>query len=118
MNKPSPFEIGFRLYMNGFGISHLVGAVEHDGQLEAAHRGYEAAKQEDIMNKKIKPEYFEFALQTGGSHYPGVGGELLSTFGDMIARECAKIARSNEDNTTARQIESRFGLEEEDDTQL
>lgn len=59
---------------------------------------------------KIKQEYFELALQTGGSHYPGVGGSLLGTFGDAVARECVRIALENNDAHTAKDIEQRFGI--------
>ena len=59
---------------------------------------------------KIKQEYFDLALETGGSHYPNVGGQLLSTFGDLVAKECARIARENSDMATAKAIETRFGI--------
>jgi len=59
---------------------------------------------------KIKQEYFDLALQTGGSHYPNVGGELLSTFGDLVAKECVRIALENNDVYTAQDIEQRFGI--------
>lgn len=36
------------------------------------------------MNKKIH----QIALQTGGSHYPNVGGELLEQFARKIIDEC------------------------------
>jgi hypothetical protein len=36
------------------------------------------------MNKKIH----QIALQTGGSHYPDVGGELLEQFARKIIDEC------------------------------
>lgn len=36
------------------------------------------------MNKKIH----QIALQTGGSHYPNVGGELLEQFARKIINEC------------------------------
>jgi hypothetical protein len=59
---------------------------------------------------KIKQEYFDLALQTGGSHYPGVGGQLLSTFGDMVAKECIRIALENGEMLTVYAIEQRFGI--------
>jgi hypothetical protein len=59
---------------------------------------------------KIKQEYFDLALETGGSHYPGVGGQLLSTFGDLVAKECIAIALKNNDVFTAQEIEQRFGI--------
>ena len=36
------------------------------------------------MNEKIK----EIALQVGGSHYPGVGGEKLEQFANLLIKEC------------------------------
>jgi len=36
------------------------------------------------MRDKIK----EIALQVGGSHYPGVGGDLLQRFADAVIAEC------------------------------
>jgi hypothetical protein len=59
---------------------------------------------------KIKQEYFDFALETGGSHYPSVGGELLSTFGDLVVKECIRIAIENGDVYTAATISKRFGV--------
>lgn len=44
------------------------------------------------MNPKIK----EIALQTGGSHYSDVGGELLEQFARKILDECI-IAVQNTD---------------------
>lgn len=36
------------------------------------------------MKQKVK----EIALETGGSHYPEVGGELLQSFADKLIAEC------------------------------
>jgi hypothetical protein len=36
--------------------------------------------------------------------------ETFNKFAELIVSECAQIARGNEDDTTARQIESRFGV--------
>lgn len=44
------------------------------------------------MNSKIK----EIALQTGGSHYPNVGGELLEQFARKVINECI-VAVQNTD---------------------
>jgi len=44
------------------------------------------------MNKKI----YQIALQTGGSHYPNVGGELLEQFARKIVDECI-VAVQNTD---------------------
>lgn len=38
----------------------------------------------------MKEIYKEIALQAGGSHYPGVGGELLEKFADLLVQECIK----------------------------
>jgi hypothetical protein len=43
------------------------------------------------MHPKIK----EIALQTGGSHYPDVGGELLEKFAHLIVQECCEVAHCN-----------------------
>lgn len=40
------------------------------------------------MKNKI---YEELALQTGGSHYPEVGGKLLEQFADLLVKECIKV---------------------------
>lgn len=42
------------------------------------------------MSKMKNQKFFDIALAVGGSHYPGVGGELLEKFGEMVVRECAK----------------------------
>ena len=60
---------------------------------------------------KIKQEYYDIALETGGSHYPNVGGALLSTFGDLLVKECIQIALNNGDVSTAQKLEQRFGIE-------
>ena len=59
---------------------------------------------------KIKQEYFDLALQTGGSHYPEVGGGLLSMFGDLLVKECIQIAKQNGDDITADALAERFGV--------
>jgi hypothetical protein len=36
--------------------------------------------------------FHDIALRVGGSHYPGVGGDLLEKFGEMVVREaCQKL---------------------------
>lgn len=52
------------------------------------------------MSKKLTPRFFDIALQVGGSHYPGVGGELLQRFGEEVVKECAKIAELKEQGST------------------
>lgn len=46
------------------------------------------------MSTIKNPQLFEIALQTGGSHYPSVGGELLEKYGEAIIRKCAELADS------------------------
>jgi hypothetical protein len=59
---------------------------------------------------KIKQEYYDLALETGGSHFPEVGGSLLSTFGDLLVKECIQIAKQNGDDNTADALAERFGV--------
>ena len=59
---------------------------------------------------KIKQQYFDLALEAGGSHYPEVGGALLSTFGDIVVKECIRLAKENSDAATAAGLEQRFGV--------
>lgn len=40
-----------------------------------------------IKNKKI----YDIALAVGGSHYPGVGGELLQKFAEAIIKEVDEL---------------------------
>lgn len=68
-----------------------------------------------IMKKqKLTPKFHEFALQTGGSHYPDVGGELLQKFGEMVVNECCQMMLDLEikypANLTVREIKKHFGL--------
>lgn len=44
------------------------------------------------MSKMKNQKFFDIALAVGGSHYPGVGGELLEKFGEMVAQTCAEVA--------------------------
>ena len=44
------------------------------------------------MSKMKNPKFFDIALATGGSHYPGVGGELLEKFATELVKQCAEIA--------------------------
>ena len=43
------------------------------------------------MNKKI----YEIALQTGGSHYPEVGGKLLERYTQLLLKECINYCGEN-----------------------
>ena len=69
---------------------------------------------ENTMNEKIR----ELAEQANWKFADKVTGEFtdydkrIQKFAELIVKECAQIARGNEDDTTARQIESRFGVEE------
>ena len=36
----------------------------------------------------MKQKIYEIALQAGGSHYPGVGGDTLQKFADLMLEEC------------------------------
>ena len=69
---------------------------------------------ENTMNEKIR----ELAEQANWLFADKVTGEFtdydkrIQKFAELIVKECAQIARGNEDDTTARQIESRFGVEE------
>jgi hypothetical protein len=48
------------------------------------------------MSKMKNPKFFDIALATGGSHYPGVGGELLEKFATELVKQCAEIALREE----------------------
>lgn len=61
------------------------------------------------MSTIKNPKLFEIALQTGGSHYPSVGGELLEQFGTAIVKQCAEIAQ-REDHDPAECILTHFGI--------
>jgi hypothetical protein len=46
-----------------------------------------------MMKKVIK----QLALETGGSHYPAVGGDLLQRFSENLLNECYRqIEKSND----------------------
>jgi HEPN domain-containing protein len=66
---------------------------------------------------KLKPIYHDIALQVGGSHYPGVGGELLEKFGKEVARQCAELMESQHDwvsNVAAsKAIRAKFGVDDD-----
>ena len=40
----------------------------------------------------MKKEFEHLALLAGGSHYPQVGGDNLSTFGKLVVEDCIKVA--------------------------
>lgn len=41
----------------------------------------------------MKQKIYDIALQVGGSHYPGVGGELLQKFADLMLEECITVVK-------------------------
>ena len=54
-------------------------------------------------------KFFDIALTVGGSHYPGVGGELLENFAIELVKQCAEIAQ-REDHDPSECILSHFGI--------
>lgn len=44
--EPTPYQIGRNLYMTGYGISDIFGAVKSDADMIAAFRGYDDAVKE------------------------------------------------------------------------
>lgn len=54
--------------------------------------------------------FFPFALEAGGSHYPGVGGETLRYYGRLIAEECARVARDGGNSDVSSKILERFAI--------
>lgn len=64
------------------------------------------------MSTIKNPKLYEIALQTGGSHYPSVGGELLEKFAEKIIRECADVAGFHDkDAFVSLRIKEHFGLD-------
>lgn len=61
------------------------------------------------MSKMQNPKFFDIALAVGGSHYPGVGGDLLEKFAAELVRQCAEIAQ-REEHDPAECILTHFGL--------
>jgi hypothetical protein len=41
----------------------------------------------------MKQKIYDIALQAGGSHYPGVGGDTLQKFADIMLEECIKVVQ-------------------------
>jgi hypothetical protein len=58
---------------------------------------------------KLKSIYHDIALQVGGSHYPEVGGELLSRFADELVRRCAEMNKQQMYELTGVIIDSTDG---------
>jgi hypothetical protein len=65
-----------------------------------------------MKKQKLIPKFHEFALQTGGSHYPEVGGELLQKFGEMVVNECCQKLEDDGMVEVAMEIKQHFGLVE------
>jgi hypothetical protein len=61
------------------------------------------------MSKMQNPKFYQIALETGGSHYPGVGGELLEKFATALVKQCAEIAQ-REEHDPSECILSHFGI--------
>ena len=50
-----PYNVGKRLYEEGYGISDIIGAVKCDEDMEEAFQGYiEAMKQQDSKEIRMK----------------------------------------------------------------
>ena len=64
------------------------------------------------MNEQIEELYAEAKQATKIGRMNAPSGVVAKKFAELIVKECAQIARGNEDDTTARQIESRFGVDE------
>jgi hypothetical protein len=59
----SPYKIGQQAFKDGCGISHLIGAVRHDSDLDEACRGYMAAKERaELKAIKSKMGYSRVGL--------------------------------------------------------
>lgn len=62
------------------------------------------------MSKINNPKFFQLALETGGSHYPGVGGELLEKFGKAVVRECCQKLENDGMVEVAIELKQHFGI--------
>jgi hypothetical protein len=61
-----------------------------------------------IKNKKV----FDIALAVGGSHYPGVGGELLEKFAMAVIEECITVLDQDDGATHhTKLLKEHFGVE-------
>jgi len=60
-----------------------------------------------MKNKK----FFDIALAVGGSHYPGVGGDLLEKFGAMVVKECCQKLENDGMVEVAIELKQHFGVE-------
>jgi len=62
------------------------------------------------MSKINNPKFFQLALETGGSHYPGVGGELFEKFGNSVVRECCQKLENDGMVEVAIELKQHFGI--------
>lgn len=63
------------------------------------------------MSKMKNKKFFDIALAVGGSHYPGVGGELLEKFGAMVVKECCQKLEDDGMVEVAIELKQHFGVE-------
>ena len=42
----------------------------------------------------MKQKIYNIALQAGGSHYPGVGGDTLQKFAELMLEECITVVKN------------------------
>lgn len=63
------------------------------------------------MSTIKNPKLYEIALQTGGSHYPDVGGDLLEKFANNIIKECCQKLENDGMVEVAIELKQHFGVE-------
>lgn len=63
------------------------------------------------MSKMKNKKFFDIALAVGGSHYPGVGGDLLEKFGAMVVKECCQKLENDGMVEVAIELKQHFGVE-------
>jgi hypothetical protein len=64
------------------------------------------------MSRMKNPKFYDIALAVGGSHYPGVGGDLLEKFATELVKQCAEIAL-REEHDPSDCILNHFGVSRE-----
>lgn len=47
------------------------------------------------MSSMTNPKFFELALQTGGSHYPDVGGKLLEQYSVNLLNQILQMCQDH-----------------------
>jgi hypothetical protein len=62
------------------------------------------------MSKMKNKKFFDIALAVGGSHYPGVGGDLLEKFGEMVVKECCQKLEDDGMVEVAIELKQHFGV--------